>query len=127
MSISAEDLRPAWARLVRLIEAREYYPLGSDLPRMTSARFVVATNRDLPQLVSAGQFRRDLYYRLQTHEIRMPPLRERKEDLPLLLDRFLDQAAHDLGKKRLAVPRELLTLLETYDFPGNVRELRSMV
>ncbi len=114
-------------KLLRLLESREFYPLGSDLPRVTSARFVVATNRDLPRMVAAGQFRRDLYYRLQTHEVRLPPLRERKEDLPLLLDHFLDQAARDLGKKRLAVPHELLTLLEVYDFPGNVRELRSMV
>lgn len=114
-------------KLLRLIETREYYPLGSDLPRTTSARFVIATNRELPELVAAGHFRRDLYYRLQTHEMRIPPLRERKEDLPLLLDHFLDQAAEQLSKPKLAVPAELLTLLETYDFPGNVRELRSMV
>lgn len=114
-------------KLLRLIEANEYYPLGSDLPRSTSARFLVATNHDLVQQVSSGQFRRDLYYRLQTHELRIPPLRDRKEDLPILLDHFLELAARDLAKARLAVPRELYTLLETYDFPGNVRELRSMV
>ncbi len=122
------DLSPSsQIKLLRLIEAHEYYPLGSDLPRFTTARFLIATNRDLTQQVSSGQFRRDLYYRLQTHEIRLPPLRERKEDLPLLLDHFLEDAARDLKKKRLAVPRELFTLLDTYDFPGNVRELRSMV
>ncbi len=114
-------------KLLRLIESHEYYPLGSDLPRLTSARFVVATNRDLSREVSSGSFRRDLYYRLQTHEVRLPPLRERKEDIPHLLNCFLDKAAADLGKERLAVPRELFTLLNTYDFPGNVRELRSMV
>jgi DNA-binding NtrC family response regulator len=118
---------PSQIKLLRLVESFEYYPLGSDLPRVTSARFVIGTNRDLPSLVASGQFRRDLYYRLQTHEIRIPPLRERRDDLPLLLDRFLEEAARQLGKKRLAVPPELLTLLETYDFPGNVRELRSMV
>lgn len=122
------DLSPSsQIKLLRLIEAREYYPLGSDLPRSTNARFVVATNRELTQRVSSGGFRRDLYYRIRTHEIHLPPLREREEDLPLLLDHFLDEAAHDLGKKRLAVPPELFTLFETYDFPGNVRELRSMV
>jgi len=114
-------------KLLRLLESREYYPLGSDLPRSTSARFIIATNRALPELVAAGQFRRDLYFRLQTYEIRIPALKDRKDDLPLLLDHFHSLAADKLGKKRLAVPPELLTLLETYDFPGNVRELRSMV
>jgi DNA-binding NtrC family response regulator len=114
-------------KLLRLLESREYYPLGSDLPRSTSARFLIATNRSLPELVADQKFRRDLYFRLQTYEIRIPSLRDRKDDLPLLLDHFHDLAARTLGKKQLAVPPELLTLLETYDFPGNVRELRSMV
>jgi len=118
---------PSQIKLLRLVESREYYPLGSDLARSTGARFVIATHRDLPELVASGEFRRDLYFRLQTYEVRIPPLRERKEDLPLLLDHFLGQAAEQLGKKRLAVPPELLVLLQTYDFPGNVRELRSMI
>jgi DNA-binding NtrC family response regulator len=122
------DLSPmSQIKLLRLTETHEYYPLGSDLPRATSTRFVVATNRDLADQVSAGQFRRDLYYRLKTHEIRIPPLRERKEDLPVLVDHFLDQASIDLQKKKLTIPPELLLLLSTYDFPGNVRELRSMI
>lgn len=122
------DLTPAsQIKLLRLIESHEYYPLGSDLLRSTDARFLLATNRDLLELVKEGRFRKDLYYRLQTYEIRIPPLRERKEDIPLLLDHFLEEAARTLGRKRLAVPPELLTLLETYDYPGNVRELRSMV
>lgn len=114
-------------KLLRLLESREYYSLGSDLIRTTSARFVVATNRELPAMVAGDEFRRDLYYRLQTHEIRLPPLRERKEDLPSLLDLFLSEAAEKLGKKVLTVPPELLVLLETYDYPGNIRELRSMI
>ncbi len=114
-------------KLLRLVESREYYPLGSDLPRTIDARFVIATNRDFARLIANGEFRRDLYYRLQTHEIHIPSLRERKDDLPLLLDHFLDEAAEQLSKKKLALSPELLTLLETYDFPGNVRELRSMV
>lgn len=114
-------------KLLRLIESGEYYQLGSDLPRTADCRFVVATNRDLTEMVTDGSFRRDLYYRLQTHEIRIPPLKERRGDLPLLLDRFLEEATQELGRKRLAVPRELIPLLETHDFPGNIRELRSMV
>ena len=114
-------------KLLRLLESREYYALGSDLVRVTSARFVVATNRELSDMIAKDEFRRDLYFRLQTHEIRLPPLRERRDDLPLLLDLFLQEAASRLGKKVLTVPQELLVLLESYDFPGNVRELRSMI
>jgi DNA-binding NtrC family response regulator len=114
-------------KLLRLLETHEYYPLGSDLVRSTSARFVIATNRNLVELVEEERFRKDLYYRLQTHEIKLPPLRERREDIPLLLDRFLDEASEALEKKKLSVPAELLILLENYAFPGNVRELRSMV
>ena len=114
-------------KLLRLIETHEYYPLGSDLVRSTSARFVLATQRNMKELIETGEFRKDLYYRLQTHEIRIPPLRERKDDLPLLLGHFLEEASRKLSRKKLAVPVELLTLLETYDFPGNVRELRSMI
>jgi DNA-binding NtrC family response regulator len=114
-------------KILRLIETHEYYPLGSDLIRTTSARFVLATQRKIKEQVKKGEFRNDLYYRLQTHEIRIPPLRERKDDLPLLISHFLDRASTELSRKKLAVPSELLTLLETYDFPGNVRELRSMI
>ncbi len=122
------DLSPAsQIKLLRLIETHEYYPLGSDLARTTTARFVLATQRNIKELVGTGAFRNDLYYRLQTHEIRIPPLRKRKDDLPLLLGHFLNEASRELSRKKLAVPPELLTLLETYDFPGNVRELRSMI
>jgi len=114
-------------KLLRLIETHEYYPLGSDLARTTTARFVLATQRNMKEQVKTGAFRNDLYYRLQTHEIKIPPLRERKDDLPLLLGHFLDKASLELSRKKLAVPAELLTLLKTYDFPGNVRELRSMI
>ena len=114
-------------KLLRLLESREYYALGSDLLRSTTTRFVVATNRELPAMVAKDEFRRDLYFRLQTHEMKLPALRDRKDDLPLLLDHFLNEAAEKLGKKVLTVPPELLTLLETYDYPGNVREFRSMI
>jgi DNA-binding NtrC family response regulator len=114
-------------RLLRLLDTGEYYPLGSDLPRRTAARTLVATNRDLAALISEGKFRKDLYYRLSTHELRMPPLRDRKDDLPLLLDHFLAEACAKLEKKKPYVPPQVLDLLATYHFPGNVRELRSMV
>jgi DNA-binding NtrC family response regulator len=118
---------PSQVKLLRLLDSREYYPLGSDFPKRTDARIVVATNRDLDRLIDSEKFRRDLYYRLSTHEIRIPPLRERKEDLPLLLGYFLQEAAQKLKKKKPSVPVELLDLLDTYHFPGNIRELRSMI
>lgn len=122
------DLSPtSQVRLLRLIQEGEYYPLGSDTPRRMRARIVVATHRDLAAKQGSHQFRSDLYYRLRAHHVHIPPLRERKDDLPLLLDYFLDEACREFGKKRPTYAKELLTLLANYSFPGNLRELRSMV
>ena len=114
-------------KLLRLLQEGEYFPLGSDRPKRLKARIVVATHCDLVEREAQGSFRRDLYYRLRTHRIHVPPLRDRKGDIPLLLDYFLAAAADDLGKKKPTPPRELGQLLATYPFPGNIRELRSMV
>lgn len=114
-------------KLLRLLQEGEYYPLGSDKPCKSRARIVAATNQDLAAKESAGNFRRDLHFRLCSHRVELPPLRERKEDLSVLLDFFLLEAAEHLGKKKPTVPPQLLTLLLTYSFPGNVRELRAMV
>jgi len=114
-------------KLLRLAQEGEYYPLGQDRPRWMRARVVVATHQDLASRQAAGTFRRDLYYRLRSHHLHLPPLRERRGDLPLLLDHFLDAAAREFGKKKPRPPKELAILLSNYDFPGNVRELRSMV
>jgi DNA-binding NtrC family response regulator len=114
-------------KLLRLLQEGEYFPLGADRPRRLQARVILATHHDLGARQAAGTFRRDLYYRLATHQVRIPPLRERRGDLPLLLDHFLDEAARDLGKRRPTVPKELPVLLGTHSFPGNVRELRAMV
>jgi DNA-binding NtrC family response regulator len=114
-------------KLLRLIEDRKYYPLGADVPRETDARIVCATHRSLEGSLSKGRFRRDLYYRLSGHKVHLLPLRERKEDIPLLVDAFLVEAAQAEGKRKPTPPAELYTLLSTYDFPGNVRELRMMV
>ena len=114
-------------KLLRLLEDKDYYPLGSDVSVKTDARILCATHHCLPGLLTAGQFRKDLFFRLQAHHVHLPSLRERMEDLPLLLDQCLGDAAQSLGKKKPTPPPELLTLLSTYSFPGNVRELRSMV
>ncbi len=114
-------------KLLRLLQEREYFQLGADHAKRTDARIVVATNRDLEKLQGDRQFRKDLYYRLRTHHVHIPPLRERTDDIPLLLDHFITKAATLLGKSRPSVPKELSVLLGTYAFPGNVRELESMV
>ena len=114
-------------KILRLLQEGEYFPLGRDKPRKSDARIVAATNRNLSRLLETGEFRKDLNYRLRTHRIYIPPLRERLDDIPLLVAHFLEEAAQKLGKKRPTPPPELVTLLKTYDFPGNIRELQSMI
>lgn len=114
-------------KLLRLLQDGEFLPLGSDIAKRSDARVVVATNQDLEAARNSGRFRKDLYYRLYGHHVHLPPLRERPEDLPLLLDHFLEQAARSLGKKPPTPPDEIHHLLAAYHFPGNVRELESMV
>jgi DNA-binding NtrC family response regulator len=122
------DLSPAsQVKLLRLIQEREYQPLGADRALKTDARIVVATHRDLAELQESKAFRRDLYYRLRAHHVNLPPLRERMDDLPLLVNHFLEQAAEELGKTAPTLPEEIYCLLGAYPFPGNVRELQSLV
>jgi DNA-binding NtrC family response regulator len=113
-------------KLLRLLQEQEYYPVGSDLLKKSSARIVLATNRDIPEMIKAGTFRNDLYYRLFAHRVHIPPLRERPEDVPLLLDHMLAAAARKLGRKKPTPPPELAVLLGLYSFPGNVRELEAL-
>lgn len=122
------DLGPhLQVKLLRLLQEREYEPIGSDTPRRMQARVVLATNQNLEARIHDGRFREDLFYRLRSHMVRVPPLRERNEDLPLLVDSFVEEAAGELQRKSPVVPGELLPLLRNYDFPGNVRELRALI
>lgn len=114
-------------KLLRLVQEREYFPLGSDLSKITDARIIVATNQDLHVLQKSGRFRKDLYYRLSTHRLHIPPLRERPDDLPLLVDHFLKASSRSFGKNKPSYPEELITLLANYHFPGNIRELQTMI
>jgi DNA-binding NtrC family response regulator len=114
-------------KILRLLQNGEFFPLGSDVAKRSDARIIVATNQDLESLQESGQFRKDLYYRLCAHHVHIPPLRERLEDLPVLLDHFLEKTSNMLGKRKPTPPKELIMLLGTYHFPGNVRELESMV
>ena len=114
-------------KLLRLLQEREYLQLGADKPRKTDARFVFATNRDLKEAISNGGFRQDLYYRLRSHRLHIPPLRERSDDIPLLVEFFIARAAKEIRRKRPRVPRNLYTRLKQYAFPGNIRELEGMI
>jgi DNA-binding NtrC family response regulator len=114
-------------KLLRLLQEQEYYPVGSDIPLVSDARIVAATNRDLREMTAAKTFRNDLYFRLCSHQVVIPPLRERGEDIPLLLEFFLKAAAQIFRKSTPNYPPELVTLLSSYDFPGNIREMKSLV
>jgi DNA-binding NtrC family response regulator len=118
---------PSQVKLLRLIQEGEFFPLGGDLPKRLKARIIVATHQNLAAKERAGSFRRDIFYRLSTHHVHLPPLRERYGDIPLLLDYFLAESAKTLGKKKPTPPKELVHYLNTYAFPGNIRELKSMV
>ena len=114
-------------KLLRLLQEGEYYPLGSDKPKQHNTRFVFATNRDLDKMQQQGEFRTDLYYRLNSYRINLPPLRQRLEDIPLLLDKFIREACESQGCEAPAPDPQLIPLLQSYGFPGNARELRAMV
>ncbi len=114
-------------KLLRLLQEGEYLPLGADKPQKSDVRVVAATHADLKSLMEKGGFRPDLYYRLCAHRVELPSLRERCEDIPLLLAHFLEKAAASLGKPCQTVPPELSRYLKAYRFPGNIRELEAMV
>jgi len=114
-------------KLLRLLQEREYMPLGRDTTRISKARIITSTHVDLWELQQKEIFRQDLHYRLRTHRIILPPLRERREDIGLLIDHFAQCAAQALKKAKPRIPNELLNLLESYHFPGNIRELQAMV
>jgi len=114
-------------KLLRLLQEKTYTPLGSDVMRKSDARIVAATNQDLRRLAADGRFRQDLYFRLSGHQVEVPPLRMRKEDIPLLVGHFIEEAARSMGKPIPEPTPELLSLLSVYHYPGNVRELRAML
>ncbi|MBN8449267.1 MAG: sigma-54-dependent Fis family transcriptional regulator [Candidatus Accumulibacter sp.] len=114
-------------KLLRLLQEHMYFPLGSDVARPSDARVVCATNCNLAQMMRQNHFRSDLFFRLSVHQVEVPPLRQHKEDIPLLLQHFLDEAAAAINKPAPEPSNELVTLLSNYHFPGNVRELRAMV
>ncbi|MCZ6550766.1 MAG: sigma-54 dependent transcriptional regulator [candidate division NC10 bacterium] len=123
----AELPLPLQAKLLRVIQNREFRRVGSSHSLRVDVRIVTATNQDLPELVTAGRFREDLFYRLDVISITLPPLRERREDIPLLVDHFVQQFNHRSARQIRGVTARTLRLLLQYDWPGNVRELQNCI
>jgi PAS domain S-box-containing protein len=122
------DVSPAMqVRLLRVLQERTYEPVGASEPVRANVRVVAATNTDLAGLVSEGRFRRDLYYRVNVVRLQLPPLRERKEDIPLLVEHFISRFNRLQGKSVAGVTDGVLSCLMSYDFPGNVRELENVI
>jgi transcriptional regulator with PAS, ATPase and Fis domain len=113
-------------KLLRVLQEREIRPVGANDTRRIDVRIVAATNRRIPDLLNSGMFRSDLLYRLSVINIELPPLRERREDIPLLVDSFLQRANANLGREVQPTP-EIIAWLSSLDWPGNVRELENAV
>jgi DNA-binding NtrC family response regulator len=117
----------AQAKLLRVLESRQVDPLGDTRSIHVNIRVIAATNEDLPAQIKAGRFRLDLYYRLNVYQLRIPPLRERPEDIEPILTSFLEAARHDHGCRIKGITPAALTILQGHDWPGNVRELHNVV
>ena len=113
--------------LLRVIETRKFCRVGGNEPISVDVRIIAATNKDLHKAVAAGEFRDDLFYRLNVIPLTLPPLRDRREDIPLLVEHFLDRLAAELGRKVDGISRDAMAMLMSYPFLGNVRELRNLV
>jgi transcriptional regulator with GAF, ATPase, and Fis domain len=113
--------------LLRVLQEREFERVGGNQPIRANVRVIAATNRDLEAAIAAGTFRSDLFYRLNVFPIEMPPLRERREDIPALVEHFIDHSAKKLGKRIRAVDSRTLEHLQSYPWPGNIRELQNVI
>lgn len=118
---------PLQVKLLRVLEYKEFQPLGARQPQKADVRFITATHRNIEQMVEEGTFRRDLYFRINVVSLSIPPLRERREDIPLLIDITLDRLNRSYGKKIRGVSPEVMQLLLHHDYPGNVRELLNLL
>ncbi|SHL05741.1 PAS domain S-box-containing protein [Desulfatibacillum alkenivorans DSM 16219] len=122
------DISPALqVRLLRVLQEKTYDPLGGTQSLKTSARILAATNQDLASLVKKGKFRQDLYYRINVVAVELPPLRERKADIPLLVDRFVAKFNRMQNKYLTGISPEVLSAFMAHDFPGNIRELENLI
>ena len=115
------------AKLLRVLQEREFEPLGAERTQKVDVRVIAATNRDLKQMVSDAKFQEDLYYRLNVIPIDIPPLRERRDDIPILIDHFVEKHRQRTGKRVDRVEPDVIEALQRYDWPGNVRELENTI
>ena len=113
--------------LLRVLQEREFQRVGSNLSIRADVRVIAATHRDLPAAISAGTFRSDLFYRINVFPIEVPPLRERREDIRLLVDYFIDRYASKAGKQIRQIEKKSLDRLQSYAWPGNIRELQNVI
>ena len=114
-------------KLLRLLQEREYEPLGSTETIKSDIRIVAATNKDLKKLVAQAKFRDDLYFRLAVVKFELPPLKDKREDIPYLVDHFINKFNAKTGKKIISVSPNVMSILMSYDFPGNIRELENII
>jgi transcriptional regulator with GAF, ATPase, and Fis domain len=115
------------SKLLRVLQEREFEPLGSERTEKVDVRVIAATNRDLRQMVAEGRFQEDLFYRLNVIPIHLPPLRERRDDIPVLVEHFLRKHAQRTGRRVDRIDDAALAALQQYDWPGNVRELENTI
>lgn len=122
------DISPAFqVKLLRVLQDKTFQPLGSTKTIKTDVRILASTNQQLSEMVAAGNFRQDLYYRINVVTLELPPLRERNEDIPLLCERIIDRMNQMRGRAVLGISQEALALLMSYDYPGNIRELENII
>jgi two-component system response regulator PilR (NtrC family) len=114
-------------KLLRVLQDRRFRRLGGTEEVQADIRIIAATNQDLPKLVAEGRFREDLFYRINVIPMQLPPLRDRREDIPLLADHFLEKYAEQMNKPVLTISHEAIVLLQGYGWPGNVRELENVI
>ncbi len=122
------ETSPAFqAKLLRVLEEREFQPLGGVQKQHVNVRILAATNQDLETLIDSGRFRQDLFYRINIVRLRLPTLRERKEDIPLLITKFIEKMNREKGKAVAGIDSEALKKLVNYDYPGNIRQLENVI
>ena len=122
------DIPPALQpKLLRVLQEQEFERLGSTRTHQVDVRLVAATNRDLAEMVSRGEFRSDLYFRLNLFPLKLPPLRERREDIPTLVTHFVEILGRRLGREIDHIPPETMSALSSYQWPGNIRELQNLI
>ena len=114
-------------KLLRILQEQEFERLGSGRTHQVDVRLIAATHRDLPEMVRNGQFRSDLYFRLNVFPVLMPPLRDRREDIPILVKHFVESLGRRIGRQITHIPPETMLALSSYDWPGNIRELQNLI